>query len=85
MLTFQMKGIGYGHPRWRHGSWLGELEVGHESFRPDDLDPLELENLHVQQLVRADVGGTPGMGALEQIVIGPHRRDGFEGLNDGAA
>jgi hypothetical protein len=85
LLLFQMKGIGYGHPRWRHGAWLGEQETGHESFRPADLDPLALENLHVQQLVRASSDGDTGMGALEQIVVGPHRGDGFSGLADGAA
>jgi hypothetical protein len=84
LLLFQMKGIGYGHPCWRHGSWLGELAVGHESFRPRDLDPLALENLHVQQLVRAAEGEQKGMGALEQVVLGPHRLDGFQTLDDGA-
>lgn len=81
---FQMKGIGYGHPRWGHGTWQGELAVGGETLVHADLDPLDLTNLHVQQLVAARSGDAEGMGALEQICIGPHAPSGFSRLNDGA-
>jgi hypothetical protein len=84
LLLFQMKGLGYGHPQWGHGTWHGDLAVGAESIVLDDLDPLALENLHIQQLVRARSGGATGMGALEQLCIGVHEPSGFTGLNDGA-
>ena len=73
ILDFQMLGIGYLHPEWGHGLWKGEEAVGVESWRLDELDPLALHHLHVQQLVRATVGDETGVGVLEQLVIGPHR------------
>jgi hypothetical protein len=82
---FQMKGLGYGHPKWGHGTWHGDLALGAETIVLDDLDPLALENLHIQQLVSARSGDATGMGALEQVCIGAHEPSGFTGLNDGAA
>lgn len=84
-LRFQMKGLGYGHPRWRQGAWQGELEIGGESFDPAELDLLAPENIHVQQVVTASDGERSGIGVLEQIVIGPHAPSGFTGMLDGAA
>ncbi|MEM9563916.1 MAG: hypothetical protein AAGA93_14945 [Actinomycetota bacterium] len=83
-LRFQFKGLGYGHPTWGQGMWKGELEVGGESFDPLELDPLQPENVHVQQVViAADDAGRTGIGALEQIVIGPYAPAGFTDLLDG--
>jgi hypothetical protein len=79
-----MKGLGYGHPQWGQGMWKGELEVGAESFDPQQLDPLAPEHLHVQQVVRASDGGRAGVGVLEQICLGPYEPAGFAGLFDGA-
>lgn len=84
MLRFQMKGLGYGHPEWGQGMWKGELKLGGESFDPQALDPLALENLHVQQVVRARDGRQSGVGVLEQICVGPYAPAGFEGFLDGA-
>lgn len=84
ILRFQMKGLGYGHPKWRQGAWQGELETGHESFDPEDIDLLKPENLHVQQVVRATDGARQGIGVLEQIVIGPYTPAGFKAALDGA-
>ena len=85
LLRFQMKGLGYTHPEWGHGRWKGELALTGESWKSDDLDPLALENLHVQQVVRARLGDQEGVGVLEQIILGPHEGFGFEGLVDGAS
>ena len=86
--TFQMKGIGYGHPAWAHGGWKGELAVEREEFRPRDLDPLEIPNLHIQAIctARHQGGGasSDGVGIVEQLVIGPHGPSGFRQINDGA-
>ena len=85
LLCFRMKGIGYMHPEWGHGRWKGELAIGGESWKCDDLDPLAFENQHIQQVVRATSGKRTGIGVVEQLCIGPHARYGFKGLNDGAA
>ena len=84
LLRFQMKGLGYGHPKWRHGLWHDELAVGHESFDPNEIDLLAPEHVHVQQVVRADDGTRQGIGLLEQIVLGPYEPAGFSGFLDGA-
>ena len=84
LLRFQMKGIGYSHPEWGHGRWKGELATGGESWKLDDLNPLALDNLHIQQVMRARMNGEEGIGVLEQIAIGPHAPSGFKELLDGA-
>lgn len=84
LLRFQMKGIGYSHPEWGHGRWKGEMAVGGESWKLDELNPLALDNLHVQQVMRARMGGEEGIGVLEQIAIGPHAPSGFKEFIDGA-
>ena len=84
ILRFQQKGIGYGHPKWGHGLWRGDLSLEHESFDPDDIDPLAMENVHVQQVVRASDGDREGIGILEQFIIGPYAPAGFEEMLDGA-
>ena len=84
LLTFQMKGIGYGHPEWGHGYWKGELATGHESFDPSALDMLQVPNFHTQQVVRARDGSRVGLGVLEQVVLGPYAPAGFTGMADGA-
>jgi hypothetical protein len=84
LLRFQQKGIGYGHPKWGHGLWRSDLSVEHESFDPNSLDPLAMENVHVQQVVRASDGSREGAGILEQFIIGPYAPSGFEDMLDGA-
>ncbi|HTY33447.1 hypothetical protein [Mycobacterium sp.] len=82
--TFQMKGLGYGHPTWGHGAWHDELATGGESYDLESLNPLAIENLHVQQPVRAYWRGQQGLGVLEQLLIGTHRRYGFTDFLGGA-
>jgi hypothetical protein len=84
VLRFQMKGIGYLHPEWGHGTWKGELAVGGESWKIDTLEPLAPENLHVQQVVRARMGDREGIGVLEHLCFGPHAPSGFTEFLDGA-
>jgi hypothetical protein len=85
LLRFQMKGIGYSHPEWGHGRWKGELEIGGESWKLADLDPLAFDNLHIQQVMRARQDDREGIGILEQICIGPHAPSGFTQIVDGAS
>jgi hypothetical protein len=84
ILKFQMKGLGYGHPEWGQGMWKGEEVVGGESFDPRQLDMLDRENIHVQQVVKATDGTRTGVGVLEQVCIGPYAPSGFESFLDGA-
>lgn len=83
-LRFQFKGLGYGHPSWGQGMWKGELAVDGETFDPAQLDLLAPENIHVQQVVKVSDGEREGIGALEQMVIGPYAPAGFTDLFDGA-
>ncbi|MEN8184397.1 MAG: hypothetical protein ABFS46_17880 [Myxococcota bacterium] len=85
LLCFPMKGIGYSHPEWGHGRWKGELAVGGESWKSAELDPMALENQHVQQVVRARCGGRTGVGVLEQLCFGPHAPYGFKDFLDPAS
>ena len=85
LLCFRMKGIGYTHPEWGHGFWKGDLAVGGESWKCDGLDPLAIENQHIQQVVRARLGDLEGVGVLEQICFGPHATYGFKEFLDGAS
>lgn len=81
ILRFQQKGIGYGHSRWTHGLWRGDLSIEHESFDPLELDPAGLDNVHVQQVVRAsDNQGRSGTGILEQFILGAYEPYGFDDL-----
>jgi hypothetical protein len=84
VLTFRMKGIGYGHPEWGHGFWKGELATGHESFDPAAPGPLQVPDFHTQQVVRVTDGERKGIGVLEQVVLGPYAPAGFTGMTDGA-
>lgn len=84
LLCFRMKGIGYMHPEWGHGTWKGELAMAGESWKCDELDPMAFENQHIQQVVRATCDGEQGIGVLEQICFGRHARYGFKQLLDPA-
>jgi hypothetical protein len=84
LICFRMKGIGYMHPEWGHGMWKGELALGGESWKVDELDPMALENQHIQQVVRATCRDAQGVGVLEQICFGPHARYGFTDVLDPA-
>jgi hypothetical protein len=84
-FTFRMRGIGYSHPHWAHGSSHGELETGGESIRLEDFDPTDFHSLHLQNVVVARMGDRTGIGVLEQACFGPHDPTGLTGLNDGHA
>ena len=85
LLCFRMKGIGYSHPEWGHGKWKGELAIGGESWKCDEVDEMAFDNQHIQQVVRARRGDEKGVGVLEQICFGPHARYGFKELLDPAS
>ena len=82
MLRFQMKGLGYFHPKWGHGFWQGELAIGSDCFDPNDIDLLAPENIHVQQVMRASDSDRKGIGVMEQTVFGPYAPAGFTDFLD---
>ncbi len=83
ILTFRMRGIGYTHPTWGHGSLHGPLAVGGESTPLDAFDPADPTCIHVQTLCRATCGGEVGIGVLEQLAFGDHEPTGLRGFTDG--
>ena len=72
-ICFRMKGIGYMHPEWGHGLWKGELAVGGESWKVDELDPMAFENQHLQQVVRGDERRRAGRGCARADLLRPAR------------
>jgi hypothetical protein len=86
--VFLMKGIGYLHPHWGHGTYKGELVVEREDLFPSAGDHLSFDHLHIQHIATAQHEGeglaASGIGIVEQLVIGPHQPSGFTALNDGA-
>ncbi|MDR3512831.1 MAG: hypothetical protein P4L73_14440 [Caulobacteraceae bacterium] len=74
---FQMRGIGYIHPKWGHGRYQGELVVEREDIALAGLDPNAFENLHIQAISKVTLsedGQSPieGLGVFEQLIIGPY-------------
>ncbi|PCJ71850.1 MAG: hypothetical protein COA62_04625 [Rhodobiaceae bacterium] len=85
--NFYMMGLGYMNPEWGHGGFKGELAVGYESFRTDEITSAEPPFLHIQAFVEAKMtlpNGEVKMGSgiLEQLVIGKHEPSGFKELLD---
>jgi hypothetical protein len=87
--TFLMRGIGYGHAKFKHGMSHGDqLVVEREDMDPNA--PWNIpENLHIQEIVRATHNGpggqtSEGIGAFEQLFMGPHAPSGFKSMLDGA-
>src|SRR4029079_14340591 len=85
LLTFRMRGLGYMHPEWGHGSWHSALAGGGEENKVDALDNVEPWNIHLQQVMRARWGDRVGLGVLEQLAFGAHRPSGLTGILDGFA
>lgn len=84
---FHMHGIGYGHPRFGHGVWRGDLDVATERFDAANADAGSPLNAHLQALVAAELTLPScevhhGRGVLEQLFIGAHAPSGFTGLFD---
>ncbi len=83
LYTFRMRGIGYSHPTWAHGSIHGELAVGGESVKLEDFDPEDPTCIHIQTLCKVRMGDREGVGVLEQLAFGPHAPTGLTGVTDG--
>ncbi|HYG26785.1 MAG TPA: hypothetical protein VD906_07750, partial [Caulobacteraceae bacterium] len=83
---FLMLGLGYGHPKWAHGTSHGELAVEREDITLAEADPRVPHHLHVQALcdvtLTRDGAAQEGRGILEQLAIGPHAPSGFREMLD---
>ncbi|MCC7364594.1 MAG: hypothetical protein IT303_09495 [Dehalococcoidia bacterium] len=82
LYHFLMQGIGYGHPKWGHGMWVGEDVVGGDEYVTKEANPME--NLHVQTVSLVRAGAHEGIGIFEHIIMGPHQRYGFREMLDPA-
>ena len=82
LYNFYMVGLGYGHPQWGHGMYVGDDEVAAESWALSDIDRSAPLHLHVQAVCEATLGARRGIGVLEQLILGPHRPTGFTDLLD---
>lgn len=82
---FQMRGLGYTHPKWGHGMYHGGAVQEREDIDLKALDPLAPENLHVQFPVAVTAGEKRGIGVIEQLIIGPYAPFGLSEFLDGAA
>ncbi len=82
LYNFYMVGLGYGHPQWGHGMFVGENEVAGESWTLSEVDAGVPLHLHVQAICEATLGPRRGIGVLEQLILGPHKPTGFEELFD---
>jgi hypothetical protein len=82
-----MRGIGYSHPVWSHGSLHDALEVGGEAIPLEDFEPEDPTSMHIQTVCRVRMNDGDrervGVGVLEQIAIGDHQPTGLTGLLTG--
>ncbi len=83
---FLMRGIGYGHPDWKHGVWKGEFVVEREDMDLSAITAARPDHLHIQAiskvtLTRDGVTET-GTGILEQFILGAYAPLGLETLFD---
>ena len=83
VMQFSMQGIGYTHPVWGHGMYVGDDVRAYEAFALDEVDETAPFQQHIQALCRLRRDdGAEGLGILEQLVIGPHAPSGLTDLLD---
>jgi len=83
IAKFQMRGIGYIHPKWGHGRYQGDLVVEREDIVLADAAPNSIENLHIQAISKVELtqAGRPaqqGLGVFEQLILGPYAPYGLK-------
>jgi hypothetical protein len=82
LYNFYMQGIGYGHPKWGHGHYLGADVSTYDSFKTAAADERDPMYQHIQAVCRAKCGGREGMGILEMAIYGPHAPSGLKDFLD---
>ena len=85
---FYMAGLGYTHPEWGHGKDHGKLAVENDTYELSALNDNDPQWLHIQGIgeARLDIDGSshPGLGVVEQMIVGPHAPSGMADLFDPA-
>jgi hypothetical protein len=81
-LTAWTYAIGYGHPKWRHGAWHGELATGHERWNVAQVDYHATRFGLMHQIVEATFNGRKGIGFIEQMIVGPYQPYGLADQHD---
>ena len=82
LYNFYMHGIGYGHPRWGHGMYVGTDVSTYESFKVAEMDKTRPLNQHIQAVCRERSGSSEGMGILDMLTIGAQEKSGLKTLLD---
>ncbi|HEY6420632.1 MAG TPA: hypothetical protein VIX59_16690 [Candidatus Binataceae bacterium] len=82
LYNFYMQGIGYGHPKWGHGHYVGADVSAYDSFKTAGVNERDPLYQHIQAVCRAKCGGREGMGILEMAIYGPHAASGFKEFLD---
>ncbi len=82
LYNFYMQGIGYGHPKWGHGLYLGPDASTYDCFKLSEVNEADPLYQHIQAVCRAKFGAREGMGILEMLIIGPHHKSGFKEMLD---
>lgn len=75
-------GAGYGVDDWRHGMYLGPLEVQGRSYDVGDAAKRAAFFSVIDNLARATCEGQAGWGLFEFVCFGPHAPSGFTSWND---
>jgi hypothetical protein len=86
-FAFFMRGVGYGHPKWGHGSAHAKLAVEREDLKLAEADPKLPHHLHIQAISKVTWRNgrgesETGRAILEQLVIGAHAPSGFKEMFD---
>jgi hypothetical protein len=80
-----MCGLGYMHPEWGHGQFQGQNQSRYDFYDLSE-DPHDPPFLHIQAICDFEMKENEvvmkGIGALEQLLIGPHSPSGFKDLLD---
>ena len=87
LYNFYMMGLGYLHPTWGHGMYVGDNVTSGEVLQLAEVDQTAPMYLHIQAVCQAslETEGNPrqeGMGIFEMLVIGSHQPSGFKEFLD---
>jgi hypothetical protein len=82
LYNFYMQGLGYLHPKWGHGMYVGSEASTYEAFKLAEVDRSSPLFQHIEAVSRARLGKREGMGILEMLILGPHQKSGLREMLD---
>jgi len=82
LYNIYMQGLGYLHPKWGHGMYVGADASIYESFKLAEVDESSPLFQHIEAVTRARLGTREGLGVLEMLILGPHAKSGFKEILD---